>query len=113
MKLILFILWSRFKVDISNGIHDFVLFKFLKNMQTLTSYTLFDAQTLNLEFSFKIDRILFQVCKALRYGIFILGDNNSIMRYDLLPLQDITLYHLTHVVTFYPTSFRVFFFKKN
>jgi hypothetical protein len=47
------------------------------NWYYLFSYTLFDAQTLHLKLSFKIDRILFQVCKALRYGMFILGDNNS------------------------------------
>jgi hypothetical protein len=30
MKLIVFILWSRFKVDASNSIYSFTLFKFFK-----------------------------------------------------------------------------------
>lgn len=59
MKLILFSLWSEFKIDASNGIHDFTLFKLLKDMSTLTSYIPLNVLTLNLDFSFEMEKILF------------------------------------------------------
>jgi hypothetical protein len=43
MKLILFILWSWFKVGVSNGVHNSILFNFKKNVPTLTSYIPLDA----------------------------------------------------------------------
>jgi hypothetical protein len=45
----------RFKIDTSNGVYDFTLFKFLKNMLTLTLYTPLYTQTLNPDISFKMD----------------------------------------------------------
>jgi hypothetical protein len=42
MEWILSILQSGFKVGVSNGVHDFILFKFLKDVSTLTSYTLLE-----------------------------------------------------------------------
>jgi hypothetical protein len=59
MKWILSILRSGFKINTSNGIHDFTLFKFLKDVLTLTSYTLLDASTLNLDNTFEMDSINF------------------------------------------------------
>jgi hypothetical protein len=59
IKWILSILWSRFKVDAFNSVHYFTFFKFLKNMPTLTSYTLLDASILNPDFSFEINSIHF------------------------------------------------------
>jgi hypothetical protein len=55
----LFILWLGFKVNISNGVYDFTLFKILKDLVTLTLYTLLDTLTLNLGFSFQIGSINF------------------------------------------------------
>jgi len=37
---ILSILWSEFKVDSSNDVYDFTVFKFLKDLLILTSYIL-------------------------------------------------------------------------
>jgi hypothetical protein len=51
-------LWFEFKVNTSNGIHDFTLFKILKDVLTLTSHTLLDAPTSNPDLSFKINNIL-------------------------------------------------------
>jgi hypothetical protein len=59
MKWILSILWSGFKVDTSNGAHDFILFKCLKDMPKLILYTSLGALTSNLNLSFKIDNIHF------------------------------------------------------
>jgi hypothetical protein len=53
MKLILFILSSWFKFNAFNDIYNFTLFNFLKDVSTLTSYTLLDASTLNPNLSFK------------------------------------------------------------
>jgi len=58
-KWMLSILGSRFKVNTSNSIHDFTLFKILKNVHTLTSYKPLDASTSNLDLLFKIDSIHF------------------------------------------------------
>jgi len=60
-KLILFILWSRFKVDEFNvnSVHDFTLFKFLKDVSTLTLFKPLDASTLNTGISFEMDSIYF------------------------------------------------------
>lgn len=43
MKWRVIILWSKFKVDTYNGVHNFTLFKFLKDWSTLISYTSLDA----------------------------------------------------------------------
>jgi hypothetical protein len=59
IKWILSILWSRFKVDASNDVHDFTLFKFLKDMPILILYTLLNAPTLNHDLSFKMNSIHF------------------------------------------------------
>jgi hypothetical protein len=45
----------KFKVNTFNGVHDFTLFKILKDVLTLTSYTLLDTPTSNLDLSFKMD----------------------------------------------------------
>jgi hypothetical protein len=58
-KWMLSILGSRFKVNTSNGIHDFTLFKILKNVHILTSYKPLDASISNLDLLFKIDSIHF------------------------------------------------------
>jgi hypothetical protein len=47
---------SRFKVDLSNIVHDFILFKFLKDVLKLTSCILLNALILNLNLSFKMDQ---------------------------------------------------------
>lgn len=62
MDIIYFII--TIKVNTSNGIHDFILFKILKNVLKLISYILLDTPTLNLDFLFKINnmnRILFRL----------------------------------------------------
>jgi hypothetical protein len=59
MKWILSILWSGFKVNTSNVVHDFILYKISKDVSTLTSYTTLDTPTLNLDLSFKMDSIYF------------------------------------------------------
>jgi homogentisate 1,2-dioxygenase len=41
------ILWSGFKVDVSYSVHNFTLFKIVKDIPTLSSYTLLYAPTLN------------------------------------------------------------------
>jgi len=74
LKWIPSILWSGFKVDASNNVHDFTLFKFLKDMPTLTSYTPLDVSILNPDLSFKMDsihemeRILFPNLRAYLYS---------------------------------------------
>lgn len=40
-----------FKIDASNGVHNFTLFKFLKDVSILTSYTPLDTLTLNLKYN--------------------------------------------------------------
>jgi hypothetical protein len=57
MKLILFILLSKFEVIEFNGMPNFILFKFLKNMLILISYTLLNILTLDFDISFKMDNI--------------------------------------------------------
>jgi hypothetical protein len=57
MKWMISILWSEIKVNISNGVHDFTLFKILKDKPTLTSYTLLDILTSNPDLSFKMNSI--------------------------------------------------------
>jgi hypothetical protein len=47
IKLIVLISRSIFKVDISNAVHDFILFNFFKNVLTLTSNTPLDTSTLS------------------------------------------------------------------
>jgi hypothetical protein len=47
------------KVNTFNGVHNFTLFKILKNMPILISYIPLDVLTLNLNFLFKIDSIYF------------------------------------------------------
>jgi hypothetical protein len=57
MKLILYILWLKFKVDAYNGIHDFTLFKFLKDVSILTLYIPLNALTSNLDILVEIDNL--------------------------------------------------------
>jgi hypothetical protein len=57
MKWLLSILWSGFKINVSNCIQDFTLFKFLKDVPTLTSYTPLDTSILNPDLSFEMDNI--------------------------------------------------------
>jgi hypothetical protein len=45
------------KFDKSNGVHNFTLFKYLKDVPTLTSFTLLDATTLNPNLLFEMDSI--------------------------------------------------------
>jgi hypothetical protein len=58
------------RVDAFNGIHDFILFKYLKDMSILTSYTPLDAPTLNPNISFIGLPSLFLLNKKVRnqYG---------------------------------------------
>jgi hypothetical protein len=73
MKWILSILWSGFKVDAYNGVHDFTLFKFLKDVSTLASYTPLDASILNPDFSFEIDNIHFISLNEIKMILFLEG----------------------------------------
>lgn len=49
--------WSRFKISVSHGVYDFILFKFFKRCTNLTSYIPPDALTLNCEH--EMEMILF------------------------------------------------------
>jgi len=51
--------WLKFKIKTLNGVHNFTLFKILKNMSILISYIPLNTLTLNLNFLFKIDSIYF------------------------------------------------------
>jgi hypothetical protein len=76
--LILFILWSRFKIDISNSVHDFTLFK--KNVSTLTLYTLLDALILSSDILFKINSINFIKLNGEDFYAYIIDVQGSILK---------------------------------
>lgn len=40
-----------FKIDASKGVHDFTLFKFLKDVSILTSYSPLNSLTSNLKYN--------------------------------------------------------------
>jgi hypothetical protein len=46
-----------FKVDIFNGVYNFILFKFLKDVVILILYMLLDISILNPDLSFDVDTI--------------------------------------------------------
>jgi len=76
--LILFILWSRFKIDISNSVNDFTLFK--KNVSTLTLYTLLDALILSSDILFKINSINFIKLNGEDFYAYIIDVQGSILK---------------------------------